>query len=144
MSGGHEARRPTRAEGRGPHQSRVWFSSGTSDSSHFDEGGTLSPLIPPGRNRRCRGDRRAERPHFPDVAEKTLLTGCAARLCFTAMTLRRRKFLAGLGAAGVSALTPGFWSRGAALANAQGSATAARPFRVDTHAHFSIPRLYDL
>ncbi|HYS27725.1 MAG TPA: amidohydrolase family protein [Vicinamibacterales bacterium] len=55
------------------------------------------------------------------------------------MAVGRRDFLAGLGAAGAAALAPAFGRRVAA----QGAA-AARPFRIDTHAHFTVPKLYDL
>src|SRR5512147_1869105 len=57
------------------------------------------------------------------------------------MGLRRRDFLAGIGAAGAAALAPAFRTRVAA----QGAGAApGRPFRIDTHAHFTIPKLYDL
>ena len=57
------------------------------------------------------------------------------------MALRRREFLAGLGAAAI----PGFAIRGSGFAAAQTTSnTAARPFRIDTHAHFTIPKMYDL
>ena len=57
------------------------------------------------------------------------------------MAVGRREFLAGLGAAGAAALAPALGQRAAA----QGAAAAAgRPFRIDTHAHFTIPKLYDL
>src|SRR5262245_66166459 len=53
------------------------------------------------------------------------------------MSLDRREFLAGLGALGAAALLPQF------RASAQ-NGPAARLFRIDTHAHFSIPKLYSL
>jgi len=61
------------------------------------------------------------------------------------MTLDRRHFLAGIGAA-----ITGFGIRGSRLraerfgGQAGLAAQAARPFRIDTHAHFTIPKLYDL
>ncbi len=61
------------------------------------------------------------------------------------MALGRREFLAGLGAA---AFAPGFGIRGSGfgpLAAAQRAGGApARPFRIDTHSHFTIPKLYAL
>ena len=51
------------------------------------------------------------------------------------MALDRRQFLAGLGAAGAAMLPQ-------LKGLAQGA--GARPFRIDTHAHFTIPKLYDL
>src|SRR5262245_21146715 len=54
------------------------------------------------------------------------------------MSLHRREFLAGIGALGAAALFPQIRSA------AQGGSAAVRPFRIDTHAHFSIPKLYDL
>jgi predicted TIM-barrel fold metal-dependent hydrolase len=56
------------------------------------------------------------------------------------MSIDRREFLtAGFAAIGAAALVPQLRSF------AQGTAaTAVRPFRIDTHSHFSIPRLYDL
>ena len=63
------------------------------------------------------------------------------------MAVRRREFLASLGAAG-AAVIPGFGIRGSgfdgALFAAQGAAAPARAFRIDTHAHFTIPKMYDL
>jgi 6-methylsalicylate decarboxylase len=60
------------------------------------------------------------------------------------MAIRRREFLAGLGATG-AAMLPGLGTRDSGLARAQSTAgTTARPFRIDTHSHFSIPKLYDL
>jgi predicted TIM-barrel fold metal-dependent hydrolase len=69
------------------------------------------------------------------------------------MALGRREFLAGIGAAG-AAFMPGFGIRGSGfgasgfgeslLAAGQGAATPARMFRIDTHAHFTIPKMYDL
>src|SRR6185503_21183323 len=53
------------------------------------------------------------------------------------MSLNRRTFLAGLAAAGAGTLIPEIRS---APAFAQGP----RLFRIDTHSHFSIPKLYDL
>ena len=61
------------------------------------------------------------------------------------MALGRREFLAGLGAAGAAAVLPGVGSRESGVAAAQGTAAApARPFRIDTHSHFTIPKLYAL
>src|SRR5919108_4581923 len=54
------------------------------------------------------------------------------------MSLNRRTFLAGLAAAGAGAMLPILRS-----ASAQ-SGSASRLFRIDTHTHFSIPKLYDL
>ena len=51
------------------------------------------------------------------------------------MALDRRQFLAGMGAAGAAML--------ARLAEAQ-QAAGGRLFRIDTHAHFTIPKMYDL
>jgi 6-methylsalicylate decarboxylase len=54
------------------------------------------------------------------------------------MSLNRRTFLAGLAAAGAGALVP-------AIRSAAGqSGSGARLFRIDTHTHFSIPKLFDL
>ena len=57
------------------------------------------------------------------------------------MSVSRRDFLAGLGAASAAALVPAF-GRGLSAQRAGGAAAA--PFRIDTHAHFTIPKLYDL
>jgi hypothetical protein len=56
------------------------------------------------------------------------------------MAIDRREFLtAGFAAIGAAALAP------QARSLAQGAAaTAVRPFRIDTHSHFSIPKLFDL
>ena len=64
------------------------------------------------------------------------------------MGLCRRDFLAGFGAAG-AAFIPGFGIRnsgfgGSLRAGAQSAAVPARMFRIDTHAHFTIPKMYDL
>jgi 6-methylsalicylate decarboxylase len=59
------------------------------------------------------------------------------------MSVHRREFLAGLGALGAAAVIPGFGIRHAGFA-LQGGAPTVRPFRIDTHAHFSIPKLYAL
>src|SRR4030095_16400181 len=70
------------------------------------------------------------------------------------MALRRREFLAGVGAAG-AALMPELGIRdpgsvgsrflGSIFAAPQRAASpAARSFRIDTHAHFTIPKMYDL
>jgi predicted TIM-barrel fold metal-dependent hydrolase len=54
------------------------------------------------------------------------------------MSVNRRTFLAGLAAAGAGALVP-------AIRSAAGqTGSGARLFRIDTHTHFSIPKLYDL
>ena len=55
------------------------------------------------------------------------------------MSLDRREFLFGCAAAGAAA----FMSRNLAAAQAPRSA-AGRPFRIDTHSHFTIPKLYAL
>ena len=52
------------------------------------------------------------------------------------MGVPRRKFFVGVAALGAAAAIP------RARSAAQTAATAARPFRIDTHHHFSIPRLY--
>jgi len=52
------------------------------------------------------------------------------------MALDRREFLTGVAVAGAAACLPAF-VRGL-------GAQAVRPFRIDTHSHFSIPKLYDL
>ena len=57
------------------------------------------------------------------------------------MSLNRRTFLTGLAAAGAGALIPGIRSSAPAFAQAGSS---SRLFRIDTHTHFSIPKLYDL
>jgi predicted TIM-barrel fold metal-dependent hydrolase len=61
------------------------------------------------------------------------------------MSVHRREFLAGLGALGAAALVPGIGIRGSRF-DLQGGRAAApvRPFRIDTHAHFTIPKLYAL
>ena len=57
------------------------------------------------------------------------------------MAIDRRNFMRGLGAAGAAALLPGVGS----LAFGQGARPqAGAPFRIDTHAHFTIPKLYEL
>src|SRR5215469_110986 len=53
-----------------------------------------------------------------------------------AAKLSRRELLHGIGAMGAAALVPDF-----AFALQSGSAAGARPFRIDTHHHFSIPKL---
>jgi hypothetical protein len=53
------------------------------------------------------------------------------------MSINRRTFLTGLTAAGAGALLPEIRS----LAQ---TASPSRVFRIDTHTHFSIPKLYDL
>src|SRR6202049_3750428 len=50
--------------------------------------------------------------------------------------LSRRNLLFGIAALGASAMMPEFGS-----ATQTGSAAAARPFRIDTHHHFSVPKL---
>lgn len=66
------------------------------------------------------------------------------------MSVHRREFLAGLGALGAAAFVPGFGIRESGFGThdsgfaPQGGAATARPFRIDTHAHFSIPKLYAL
>jgi len=66
------------------------------------------------------------------------------------MSVHRREFLAGLGALGAAAFIPGFGIRESGFGThdsgfaLQGGAATARPFRIDTHAHFSIPKLYAL
>src|SRR5580765_8000388 len=56
------------------------------------------------------------------------------------MALRRRDFLAGVGAALGGSLV-----ERSLFATAQGTAAqGARAFRIDTHAHFTIPKMYDL
>ena len=57
------------------------------------------------------------------------------------MSVNRRTFLTGVAAAGAGALIPGIRSSGPAFAQAGSS---SRLFRIDTHTHFSIPKLYDL
>jgi predicted TIM-barrel fold metal-dependent hydrolase len=57
------------------------------------------------------------------------------------MAVKRRDFLAGIGAAGAAALFPAL-GRGLSAQRAGGG--AAPPFRIDTHAHFTVPKLYDL
>src|SRR5688572_29163974 len=57
------------------------------------------------------------------------------------MSLNRRTFLTSVAAAGAGALIPGIRSSAPAFAQAAGS---SRLFRIDTHTHFSIPKLYDL
>lgn len=55
------------------------------------------------------------------------------------MSLDRREFLAAsLAALGATAAAPQLRSL------AQGVSPAVRPFRIDTHTHYSIPKLYDL
>jgi predicted TIM-barrel fold metal-dependent hydrolase len=55
------------------------------------------------------------------------------------MPLDRREFLTGFAAFGAAALIPQRRS------SAQGrSVASARPFRIDTHTHFSTPKLFDL
>jgi len=55
------------------------------------------------------------------------------------MALDRREFLTGFAALGTAALSP------QARLSAQGRpAASARPFRIDTHTHFSTPKLFDL
>jgi predicted TIM-barrel fold metal-dependent hydrolase len=51
-------------------------------------------------------------------------------------TVSRRDVLCGIAALGASALLPGFDS-----AAQTGSTAATRPFRIDTHHHFSVPKL---
>jgi predicted TIM-barrel fold metal-dependent hydrolase len=53
------------------------------------------------------------------------------------MTVDRREFLAGVAALGVATMIPEVpsWAQ---------SSTAARPFRIDTHTHFSTAKLFDL
>src|SRR5687768_9615691 len=67
------------------------------------------------------------------------------------MSVNRRTFLTGLAAAGAGALIPAIRSHGHAFAEgfsaaAQSGAAGSslRLFRIDTHTHFSIPKLYDL
>src|SRR5882672_9211029 len=60
------------------------------------------------------------------------------------MTLHRREFLAGLGALGAAAVIPGFGIRDSGFALQDRPAAPVRPFRIDTHAHFTIPKLYAL
>src|ERR1017187_1756295 len=50
--------------------------------------------------------------------------------------LTRRDLLFGIAALGASAVMPEF-----GYATQTGSAAAARPFRIDTHHHFSVPKL---
>src|SRR5437763_15224850 len=63
-------------------------------------------------------------------------------------SVSRRKFLAGIAAGGAAAMLP--WARAAAQRNpgARGGGAAAaaggRPFRIDTHSHFTTPQLYKL
>ena len=54
------------------------------------------------------------------------------------MFLDRREFLAGAAALGGAAIVHQMRTA------AQGPPAAVRPFRIDTHSHFSIPKLYDL
>ena len=62
------------------------------------------------------------------------------------MAVRRREFLAGLGAAGAAAFATklGPWGVGLEAAQRGAGAAATMPFRIDTHAHFTVPKLYDL
>jgi predicted TIM-barrel fold metal-dependent hydrolase len=63
------------------------------------------------------------------------------------MSLSRRTFLTSVAAAGAGALIPGLRSAAPAFAEgfgAPGQSGAAGLFRIDTHTHFSIPKLYDL
>src|SRR5213075_2153089 len=61
------------------------------------------------------------------------------------MGMDRRRFLAGLGAVGAAAAVPGFGVRGSAFAAAQTASNAAGArLRIDTHSHFTIPKLYEL
>ena len=68
------------------------------------------------------------------------------------MSLTRRTFVTSVAAAGAGALIPDIRSAAPAVAaaSAQGfgapgqSGGSSRLFRVDTHTHFSIPKLYDL
>ena len=53
---------------------------------------------------------------------------------WNARSVGRRDFLAGLSALGAAALIPEAWS-----AAQTGAAAPARPFRIDTHHHFSVP-----
>src|SRR5260370_17627811 len=50
--------------------------------------------------------------------------------------LSRREILSGIAAFGAAAVMPKFCSAGQT-----GSAAAVRPFRIDTHHHFSVPKL---
>src|SRR5262249_30771319 len=63
-----------------------------------------------------------------------------------AMAVRRREFLAGIGAAGAAAFATklGPWGVGLEAAQRGAGAAATSPFRIDTHAHFTVPKLYDL
>jgi predicted TIM-barrel fold metal-dependent hydrolase len=60
------------------------------------------------------------------------------------MAVGRREFLTGMAAAGAAALLPAVKSGGSALAQGAAGNAGAGIFRIDTHTHFSIPRLYDL
>jgi 6-methylsalicylate decarboxylase len=55
------------------------------------------------------------------------------------MSLHRREFLAGVAALGAAAVIPQIRS-----AAQRGAASPPAPFRIDTHSHFSIPKLYAL
>jgi hypothetical protein len=53
------------------------------------------------------------------------------------MSLNRRTFLTGVAAAGAAAFLQ-------QIRSAAQSGSGSRLFRIDTHTHFSIPKLYDL
>ena len=55
------------------------------------------------------------------------------------MPFDRREFLGGLAAVGAAVITPHIW-----VSAQDRNRSAAPPFRIDTHTHFSIPKLYDL
>ncbi len=55
------------------------------------------------------------------------------------MPFDRREFLGGLAAVGAAVITPQIW-----VSAQDRNGSAAPPFRIDTHTHFSIPKLYDL
>src|SRR5262252_104789 len=57
----------------------------------------------------------------------------------TNVVVSRRKWMAQMAALGAGALLPkSIW------ASRQGSAPPAKAFRIDTHHHFTIPKLYEL
>jgi hypothetical protein len=72
----------------------------------------------------------------------------APRVFFSAYGTLQKGLSRAIRAAG-AAFIPGFGSRnsgfaGSLRAGAQSAAAPARMFRIDTHAHFTIPKMYDL
>src|ERR1051325_4400599 len=78
---------------------------------------------------------RRKRPIRPPMCLDLLRVETARSLALfcAAMTFDRREFLTGIGALAAAAM--------ARFAQAQGT---TRLFRIDTHAHFTIPKMYDL